>query len=140
MCQGLQWLLPADRGSRESLLWQLFCPNWCECSLFFAWMYQFPTANLNAYPLLSWSPSKCVSCIYTGIIINLSWLHFPSLPICIYYYPFFKKKSFKSAVLSYTVLSFPWLRVNSLFLPSAIDPTKCFSYSSNFVTSYKCTA
>lgn len=75
---------------------------------FFAWMYQFPTATLNAYALLSCSPSKFVSCTCIGLVINLSWLYFSSLPICIYYYPFCFFLPSVQQQLYCTVISLAW--------------------------------
>lgn len=112
-----------------SFLWQVLYPNWCECSLF--------CLNIN-----SLQPSYLLTLFYLEFLQNVSlhtywahnlnWLHFFSLPTCICYYLFFYFSFFNPAA---AILYCHFLGLESiLFLPSAIDPTKCFCCSSNFVT------
>lgn len=121
-----------------------WCPS-CDRSfiltdvnvVFFVWIsipYSHPTCLLSF--ILNFF--KMCLCTHIGLIINLNWLHFFSLPTCICYYLFFYFSFFNPAAAT---LYCHFLGLESiLFLPSAIDPTKCFCCSSNFVTWYKWTA
>lgn len=118
-----------------SLLWQVLYLSWCELEFSFLSECQFPTATLPAYSLLSWVPSNFVSAYLLGLY--LIWAdgtssYCPYAPIitysCFFFFGFLQSSS------RYTVVSFPWPGINGLFLPSAIDLTKCLCCSSNFVT------